>query len=476
MEKRATAVIFKNEKDGKEYLKLNKNEHICDLKEVDLIKFKDDLMIQKPMYEIVEKYVCGKKKKFLLIFTDAEKEYCYKFGYSPSEKCFCCTRCNYLTRSIRAFLTKKNGDERVYSNIVKSPKFQLITRKVNQKIVKRLVVFVNDDKTECYEYTWSKNHKIYVCSPCKTQAHVFAKIYKNEENGEFVELCQKQHKCKPIKFIPEKNVKTVFEPNFEIDEYILGGIKRKRIKLFDKSDKNLCYYYYKETGRDTYLCSTCRIKQKHVTAKLLHDEKTDKKYLELNEVEHVCEPQKTTKITTIQKPNFKLEECIIDGFRRKFIIIFDKIDSTLCYKYCYFGTDKAYLCINCKKAERLVTARLKNDKSGEEYIALNKNEHICTPIKYNPKEFSTRILTTENFKQENITVNGIEKKRLIINTTTKKEKYYVYVYSSKDDFHICKNWHWHFCLYKLLKDGNGEDYLRMGNKMHNNKCRALTKS
>uniref|UniRef100_A0A914PFY2 Uncharacterized protein n=1 Tax=Panagrolaimus davidi TaxID=227884 RepID=A0A914PFY2_9BILA len=334
IERRATAVIFKNEKDGKEYLKLNKNEHICDLKEVDLIKFKDDLMIQKSMYEIVERYVC-------------------------------------------AFLTKKNGDERVYvsnkqhicspieyssfikPNIVKSPKFQLITRKVCQKIVKRLVVFVNDDKTECYEYTWCKKHEKYVCSPCKTQAHVFAKIYKNEENGEFVELCQKQHKCKPIKFIPEKNVKTIFEPNFEIDKYILRGIKRKRIKLFDKSDKNLCYYYYKETKRDTYFCSTCHMKQKFVTAKLLHDETTNKNYLELNDVEHVCEPQKTTTITTIRKPNFKLEEYIIDGFKRKFIIIFDKIDSTLCFKYCYFGTDKAYLCINCKKAERLVTARLK---------------------------------------------------------------------------------------------------------------------
>uniref|UniRef100_A0AC34FU87 Uncharacterized protein n=1 Tax=Panagrolaimus sp. ES5 TaxID=591445 RepID=A0AC34FU87_9BILA len=142
--------------------------------------------------------------------------------------------------------------------IVMALHFQLIKRKIMEKIVQHMVLFTKDEKSECYEYTWSKKDKRFICWPCKDKhkIHVSAKLIKNDKYEECIELCPTEHKYTPIGFIHEDiTVKIVTEPGFKLWEQISRKKTLQKLTIYDSNDKNHGYIYsYKLDKKNYFYC------------------------------------------------------------------------------------------------------------------------------------------------------------------------------------------------------------------------------
>uniref|UniRef100_A0AC34FJE9 Uncharacterized protein n=1 Tax=Panagrolaimus sp. ES5 TaxID=591445 RepID=A0AC34FJE9_9BILA len=423
------AKVCKNSK-GEDYVKLDSNLHICELQEFNPEEYLSHT-VESTDFRIFNYTHRGISKSTLIIFDPSNKNLCYEFFWDNRRKLYECSGC-HMSKGISAVIA---------------------------------------DKTFCYEYTWVEERRSYTCYRCqKLNRYVHARILKNKDGIEYVELSRNEHKCELQKFVPEQkwDEKIVKASNFKIEEdrTKIGTIV-KRLIIFDSNDATLCHIYNHTKRRDQFYCTACKFRNKYVTAKLHHSDEPEKSYVELNSIEHVCEAQKYNLLKVITKSDYVLHECVVDGFKRKFVIIFDPTDKNLCYHYCYYGTDKAYLCVNCRKMDTLVSARFnKNKNSGEEYLSLNKTQHACKSIKYIPEEFSSRIVTFGNYKVEVVAKDGVEKKSLIVNNSTIKNLYYSYIWSEKDGFYICRKCNHKNVNARILRNSNDEEYVALSEKSH----------
>uniref|UniRef100_A0A914R5A8 Uncharacterized protein n=1 Tax=Panagrolaimus davidi TaxID=227884 RepID=A0A914R5A8_9BILA len=107
--------------------------------------------------------------------------------------------------------------------------------RIRDKWIQKLIIFDVNDRSLCYEYTWSR--KFFQCKPCQHNhnIHVQARIIKNCLKGEYVELGQNQHKCIPIKYVPEDlNIKIVKKPYFFLEDVTnKNGTISKRLNVSD---------------------------------------------------------------------------------------------------------------------------------------------------------------------------------------------------------------------------------------------------
>uniref|UniRef100_A0A914R1N0 Uncharacterized protein n=1 Tax=Panagrolaimus davidi TaxID=227884 RepID=A0A914R1N0_9BILA len=279
---------------------------------MDYIKPKNDdnlAIIYKPDYEILNESYNGKKEKYLYIFDDENRKYCYKFRKQGNN--FVCSKCAYRKRYIKATIEKDNNDKEMVLlktnkkhicepieydpqegngeiKIIYPPNFQLVKRRFKGKILQKLVIFDTNDKSLCYEYTWMESHNFYRCNPCiELFSNVFAKLKFDKDGKEYVELGKNEHVCKLKKFIPENLVANILkEPDFKIDKYIWRGAEKRRILVFDKTKPGHFYVYGFKTG-NTFLCSPCEKKfHKYVIVKLYENE-SEEKYIEIKG-EHFC--------------------------------------------------------------------------------------------------------------------------------------------------------------------------------------------
>uniref|UniRef100_A0AC34FAT2 Transposase n=1 Tax=Panagrolaimus sp. ES5 TaxID=591445 RepID=A0AC34FAT2_9BILA len=307
--KHVTANVLMNEKD-EEYVELSKATHVCNLRPYNADKFKANTIIEKSEFEVIETIVKGKLVKRLFLFTNADKQFCYTFYCDNTSKKYFCSQCALKSHHIRGSLGKdQTGNEYFETGnrahiceplkylprkIVKLPDYQLLNRKFGQKIVQKLILFDSNDKDLCYEYVLERN-SLYRCLNCKNyhKTAVTAKLIKNEKYGEFIQLCQNEHKCKPIKFIPEYEIKILLKPDFKLDEYVTkNGVNIKLLSIFDQGDKSKCYTYNYTPGAKEYRCNACRRKNqsyKKIYVKLLHD-KNGEDYVEFVN-DHICQSQ-----------------------------------------------------------------------------------------------------------------------------------------------------------------------------------------
>uniref|UniRef100_A0AC34EZF8 Uncharacterized protein n=1 Tax=Panagrolaimus sp. ES5 TaxID=591445 RepID=A0AC34EZF8_9BILA len=307
--------MIKND-ESEECIELCQNEHKCSP-----IKYiPEDLnsnIVQEPDFELFEENVCGKKAQRLIVFDSKNPNYGYIYGYCEKDNIYVCKRCRdkKLKYVSAKMLQDENGQNFVelskaehvcepleYSayiqasnrQIVMAPNFQVIKRKLNFKNHQKLVVFTNDEKSECFEYGWNEGRKYFLCYSCKKphKAFVYAKLFKNDKNEECVELSPNQHKCTPIKFIPEDiSPKIVKEPDFKLWENIFHKRKIQKLTIFDPNNKNFGYVYSYNAEKKNYICWPCKSEKRYVTAVVKQDE-NGQNYVELCKNEHACKLQK----------------------------------------------------------------------------------------------------------------------------------------------------------------------------------------
>uniref|UniRef100_A0AC35GP92 Uncharacterized protein n=1 Tax=Panagrolaimus sp. PS1159 TaxID=55785 RepID=A0AC35GP92_9BILA len=103
---------------------------------------------------------------------------------------------------------------------------------------------------------------------------------------------------------------------------------------------------------------------------------------------------KIDKIRILKLPNFEFRSSIY-GNPEGTLVIFDSKGKSMIYEYCYHASHEIFFCLNCGKKNRHVSAKIHvNEKNGEKFIELSKNEHICEPKK---DDFPARVINPSNF-------------------------------------------------------------------------------
>uniref|UniRef100_A0AC34GVW7 Uncharacterized protein n=1 Tax=Panagrolaimus sp. ES5 TaxID=591445 RepID=A0AC34GVW7_9BILA len=393
--KHVTAKICKNE-NGEDFVKLNKNEHVCVLRPYAPEKFADFLIVDKSGYEKCEYTSNGISYSKIFIFTSNSKEFCYKFCINHGKKYYCsaCRRHNnqhtlaVLSKDVKgneyvSLSSKKHLCEPIKYNPkvrILLPNFQLLKRKIQNRIVQKLIVFTDNDRKMCYEYRLSETY--YICHECHKigKHHASANIITTGDGAECVEIGYTKHICKPIKFVPETSVefKIVKQPDFKLDEFA----SKKILSIFDKNDKTKCYTYSWRNSGKFFQCYPCRAKNLSVVARIKEDENGES-YVLLNDNEHICEPKKYQPFGAkiVQLPNFEITTEIKSGCEKQSLKIFVSADKSFYRSYFYSKKDKLFCCTRCDAKRKYVSAKVKKNGHSEDYLELGINDHVCDPYK-----------------------------------------------------------------------------------------------
>uniref|UniRef100_A0A914PJK9 Uncharacterized protein n=1 Tax=Panagrolaimus davidi TaxID=227884 RepID=A0A914PJK9_9BILA len=222
MEINVQANLLYNEEYGGEYIELGKNLHKCKPKQY-IPEELSPKIIYLPNFE--ERTVLnrgGVEKKVLIIFDSNDKNLCYFYDFYKSYGYFVCSGCIILKKNVSAKLFTNESDEKYVQlstskqhicqpkkyepqgfagKVINAPYFELkpYLNRIKEK-KQNLIVYSNEDKTLFYEYRFDTSAKTYLCVKCKEmKKHTFAKLKKNENGQDFVELGPRNHLCKPLK-------------------------------------------------------------------------------------------------------------------------------------------------------------------------------------------------------------------------------------------------------------------------------------
>uniref|UniRef100_A0A914QZ10 Uncharacterized protein n=1 Tax=Panagrolaimus davidi TaxID=227884 RepID=A0A914QZ10_9BILA len=423
--------------DGENYIVLSNVQHVCELEKY--VPQKNDIFLREPEIKVMEKTSNGVPKVF--IFDSKDKTLCYVFSSRNPQKhnsryvCWPCSaekqRVKSDVKAAALYLFKdRNGEYcaqmksqkhlcqlKKYEpekHEIKEPKiaddFFYFRRKAFQKSV-NVAILHSYDSTLCYTFLYLKNQYCFRCSRCHSlKKPYYVPLPKMDENDkEFFIHGPEKHICEPTKIsllqtsefqrlertditLKEKPEKEIDEeriiklPNFQFRPSHNGNPEGKLV-IFDSKDKSLCYEYYYKNKENVFICSFCRKKKRNVTAKLHLDNETNEKFLELSKTDHVCEPIKDEFASKIMDPlNYKLFNQDNDGKPTK-LVVFTSATKDLCYELCYNASKKKFFCIRCKGLKKSVTMKLITKENGEEYLMSMKNEHVCTPKKFEEKKF-----------------------------------------------------------------------------------------
>uniref|UniRef100_A0AC35F5A9 Uncharacterized protein n=1 Tax=Panagrolaimus sp. PS1159 TaxID=55785 RepID=A0AC35F5A9_9BILA len=377
--------------NGEEYVSLQDKTHIC--MPVEYKKF-EKRIIKAPDYQLIKRRHKGKWLQKLIVFTTKYKNYCYEYGMH-TDKLFACNGCTRLNVFNHAKFFKRDEEneeefvqlssiehvcepqkyvqEDLTLKIVQKPNFKVVKHSKKGIVNRYLYIFATSSSSSSgrdlyYKYSFDKASNHFRCSYCRKR-YVIAKLRQNENGEDYFELNNTEHECQPKQF-RESNI--VRLPNFKIETREKG---KRHLFLFDKNNMDLCYNYFFINSAKSFMCQRCNLKRHSVTAKERQMENGEV-YLELGENEHICKPEKYKSEDEypkekIYEPNFKI---INDG---KKLMVFDSLNKQLCYEYKYRNCVEKFVCVQCDKRKKRVTAKLSKNEMGEDYIELGPIQHIC---------------------------------------------------------------------------------------------------
>uniref|UniRef100_A0A914PZM9 C2H2-type domain-containing protein n=1 Tax=Panagrolaimus davidi TaxID=227884 RepID=A0A914PZM9_9BILA len=452
--------------DEKQHVKLEKPNNVCENNPV-LPK-----IIKAPNFKIYNFEEKGIKKSKLFVFNVEDKSMGYEYYWSASMKSYRCSRCEKRGKNSTAKICKRSGgndfievkavkhicemikyDYGKYNfdaskQIIKEPNFEVHDFQDRGILRKWLVIFpLIEDRSKCYEYSWIKRDKKYECRGCKAmKINVFAELCQNKNGTKYVKLGPQKHGCEYRKYNPQKftSEEIVEAQNFEIVNFEENGISKKRLFIFTYADKTKCYeFYWRNTGK-YFTCSPCEIKNKHTAAKL-EERKDGTNYIRLLSPKHICEvkdyvPEKYSfdeSKRIVEKPNFEIYDYVKNDVSKSMLIIFCATNKELCYEYFWEKHGQVYVCCGCANIIH-VTAKLCKNENGEEYLKLNKSEHVCELRPYEPQKFIDNLkIDKSDYETSEYSYNGISSKRLFIFATKSKEFCYKFYYNSTENFYYC---------------------------------------
>uniref|UniRef100_A0A914P8E4 Uncharacterized protein n=1 Tax=Panagrolaimus davidi TaxID=227884 RepID=A0A914P8E4_9BILA len=387
------SALVLQDSDGREYLQLGANEHIC-----------------KPV----------------------EYEYVEGGGFTvlPSSGIV-----------YQKQLSRKSVDQ---SKIVKSDGFTLASENGILTNGTKLYVYNKTDNSLCYKYSFQNRSKRFRCLKCHLlNLTVSAKLCTNEEdNTKYLELGENDHKCEAEKYDPKDISKKitdfiVYEPNKKF--------KTSKLVVFTSSNHLTCYVYSFCNTRKYFICHECLSskQRKIVSTKIFKDEKNGQDYVLFNKQNHICKPIKYNpmdyeELPKIPSSRFELLPNLW-GTPNSRLFIFDVKNPNLCYEFSKYGQNfECRKCLEHPNRKKYTRANLIKNDTGESFIEMDETQHIC---KIQDFKASKRLFTADEFEKS---INSKEKK--IITVFTGKNKNLCYKFTYKAPSIICSN--------KSLKKGH----------------------
>lgn len=242
--------------------------------------------------------------------------------------------------------------------------------------------------------------------------------------------------------------------------------------IFDKNDSKLCYEYRFDKG--SFLCSGC-FNQRISTRAKLFDEETNKEYLELYSVNHICKYNPKTLFppeTTLQKPAYEIQTVIKKEKEIKKSIIFDTNERKYCHEY--IKVKSRFVCSPCQRKNQHVYAKLAQNESGNEYLRVSSNPHICKRRLNIPE--SDKNFICLDFSKFKIHKPNAGKRQIFLFDENDSKMGYEFHLTSRNLFYCfqCKKQN-HSFMIKLIQKRDNSFYLRMkGNQKHI--CNAISKN
>uniref|UniRef100_A0A914PAX6 Uncharacterized protein n=1 Tax=Panagrolaimus davidi TaxID=227884 RepID=A0A914PAX6_9BILA len=511
----AEAKLMNTSKEN-EYVEILKLNHQCPFRPYNLEQyFKFDNFVLAPNFEIQTQMVKGKETKTLFIFNENDKTKCYIYRYHSANKVFFCKECskqkvhvtaklqqnadgeNYLLLSTKQHVCEmvKYTPQKDDEIILREPHFKLMEETCDG--VPKLFVFDSQDKNLCYIFSpVKKNYNRYICRGCrdfvqrskKTKEKLHGIVYLSlikDKNGEyFIQMKNQKHLCQPRKYESQKYELKLADNFFYYQKK--SSQKSVNVAILLSTDSTLCYpFSYLKTSNNFY-CLNCQRLKKRCCMQSPKMNENGKEYFIHVPSKHICEP---VKISTFETPEFKRLERKDITFKEKSktkrlkineskilklpnfefrpsrngnpegtLVIFDSKDKSTIYEYNYLASKEIFICSKCQIKNHHVFAKIHIDeKNGEKFIELSKNEHICGSKK---DEFPARIINHSNF----MIVDREDKTnpaKAIVFTSKEKELCYELRYLSPQNYFECiqckklKK-----CVrVKLYTKENGEKYL-----------------
>uniref|UniRef100_A0A914Q013 Uncharacterized protein n=1 Tax=Panagrolaimus davidi TaxID=227884 RepID=A0A914Q013_9BILA len=502
-----------------EYIEMFQLNHDCEYRQYDREKyFKFNKFILAPDFELRTEMKRGKERKNLIILDKNDKTKCYVFNFRKSKKLFQCLNClkQYVFNTAKMVQNSEGENYVILSNvehvcepvkyipyknesfILHSPDFKIMEKTSNG--IPKVFIFDPKNKNLCYTFslvTSDLNRKRYICLGCqflaqklskksiKSNRYVYIYLCKKENGENFVQTKNNQkHLCKPRKYEPEKYES---KESFKTDKFFYYRKKAKpdsiNIAIFDSNDATLCYPFSYSKASNSIYCLSCKVLKKTFVIPIPKTNENGKEYFVHDSKKHICKPKK---VSTFQTSEFQKLERNEIAFKEKWkpkineekivklpnfdfrpnksgnpegkLVVSDVKDKSMFYEF-YFATEKKmFICSKCQVKKHRVTAKVHtNDKNGEKFIELSKNEHICEPIK---DEYKDKIIEASNFivlDRDDETKNT----RIHLYTSETKEFYYELRYVVAQNIFQCNSCtrKHKFVAVKLLTKESGEEYL-----------------
>uniref|UniRef100_A0A914PLX1 Uncharacterized protein n=1 Tax=Panagrolaimus davidi TaxID=227884 RepID=A0A914PLX1_9BILA len=472
---------------------------------------KNDIILRAPDIKVMEETSNGIPKVF--IFDSADKSLCYIFSKFTGEKNrYQCLGCKDKTKGIFAiylckdengeyFVQMKSNQKHVCQPRKYEPEKYAITeiskvdtyffyRKNSMPNSINVAISDSNDSTLCYPFLYEKSN--FRCLNClKLKKNYSITLPKIDENGkEYFIHDPKKHICKPLKIssiqttskfilLERKDIcfkenskkkhveihgkRIVKLPNFEFRPNRNGKPDGKLV-ILNTNDNSLCYEYFYDKRAKVFTCSKCNRKKHRVSAKVHLNNETNEKFLELSKNEHICEPIKdefADKI--IDASNFIVTERD-DEKKPKKIIVFTSSTKEFYYKLNNTSSKNLFQCFPCLKHHKYVCVKLCKKENGEEYLMKMKNDHICTPKKYEKEKLQPKIIPKSMFKLYQ-NRNGEANKKLIVFTSEIKDFVYEY-YWQKSYFYCSQCLKQNKCVSAKVRGNENEKFVELSNDEH----------
>ena len=436
-----SATFHKDEE--KEYVKLRSVPHIHQPRGPPVID--PSRIIKHPGFEKIKSYQGNPALKINAPNEKIEGSF-YIYLFRKIKNQYACNGCRELGKHVHALLLNDSNNEEYVqlckaphvckpripdvidpSRIIRRPGFETCLSQHKKHNIK---VFLPGDKNCYYQYYHDTKANIYFCSDCSTKHNKSVRAtLEADDKGEYMLLGTTPHICQYRKTVADKSkvvCKDLFE-KFTSDRDV------PNIQVFTSKEKVKYYFYFYDKQKKKYLCSDCRKKKVHVTAKLQNNKENEEEYLLLGDKQHECKPRNINGY-----PDDPSKIIYLPGYEKYTtkndkpgLFVYASGDRTLFYKYYYDSSSNHYTCSQCQFLHKYVNATLELDKKGIEYIKRGNADHVCKPLQTNDQD--TIIYPSRYEKTTSRNGNSVLK----IYTSDAKTHFYWYPFKKEKQYYYC---------------------------------------
>uniref|UniRef100_A0AC34F377 Uncharacterized protein n=1 Tax=Panagrolaimus sp. ES5 TaxID=591445 RepID=A0AC34F377_9BILA len=170
--------------------------------------------------------------------------------------------------------------------------FDIVEYEHDGKMDRKLLVFTSSEQKQCYEFVFNRIKCCYRCIKCLAQKkHTEIKAIIHDDGSKTFDFNEEEHECYPIHYAPENYLSLIIKsPNYQITKSLKNGKMFRTLIIFADEEKNMCYQLGFDSYEKQFCCGRCKKLKKTILARFIqHNGETA---VELNRLQHFCEPQK----------------------------------------------------------------------------------------------------------------------------------------------------------------------------------------